>query len=223
MELQGVQQSENIPVRLAVLHQEIWRGSMFRFMALVVLFLAASIGRGQAEEKFFGFNLGGKVINPLCLEHIHPWYSDGSIIIRSLILDYCQDSNWAYDDYPVEVKGDVVSIKLKDGVDSEVSSSTFSYRIIGKTDNGLYIAWLAGNEMAAYTIEEKTLATELFDRKPDKVHILTQVGLSFVPCLQKAWVEGNKVFLTKNVYDQDAPRGGQCKPQLETVSYEVSP
>jgi hypothetical protein len=196
---------------------------MFRFMMLGVLFLAASPGSSEADEKFFGFNLDGKVINPLCLEHIHPWYSDSTIIVRSLILDYCQDSNWAYDDYPVEVKDGVVSIKLKDRVDSEVSSSTFSYRIVGKTDNGLYIARLAENEMAAYTIEEKTLATELFDRKPEKVHVLTQVGLSFVPCLQKAWVAGNKVFLTKNVYDRDAARDAQCKPQLETLSYDVSP
>lgn len=196
---------------------------MVRFTALVVLFLAASIGCSHADEKFFGFNLDGKVINPLCLEHIHPWYSDNTIIVRSLILDYCQDSNWAADNDAVEVKGDVVSIKLNDSADSGTSSSTFSYQIIGKTTNGLYIARLPENEMAAYTIEEKVLATELFDRKPDKVRILTQVGLSFVPCLQKVWVEGNKVFLTKNVYDQDAAHADQCKPQIETVSYDVSP
>lgn len=196
---------------------------MFRLMAFAVLFLAASIGHGQAEEKFFGFNLNGKVINPLCLEHIHPWYSDSVVIIKSLILDYCQDSNWAFNDYPVKVDGDIVSIKLKDGVDSEVSSSTFSYQIVGKTDNGLFIARLPENEIGAYTIEEKTIKSDLFAPNPDKVHILTQVALSFVPCLQKAWVEGNKVFLTKNVYDQDAPRADQCKPQIETVSYQVSP
>jgi hypothetical protein len=192
-------------------------------MMFAVLFVAASLVRGQAAEKFYGFTLDGKVINPLCLEHMHPWLSDGVIIVKSLILDDCQDSNWAYDDYPVEVKDDVVSIRLKDGVDSEVSSSTFSYRIVGKTDNGLYIAWLAENEIAAYTLEEKTVKSDLFDPKPDKVHILTQVALSFVPCLQKARVEGNKVFLTRNVYDRDAPRADQCKPQMETVSYEVSP
>src|SRR4051794_5819190 len=74
------------PARLTMRYLE---RLMFRFIMLGALFLAASAGSGQAEEKFFGFNLDGKVINPLCLEHIHPWYSDGSIIVRSLILDYC--------------------------------------------------------------------------------------------------------------------------------------
>jgi hypothetical protein len=192
-------------------------------MMFAALFLAASIGRGQAAEKFFGFTLDGKVINPLCLEHMHPWLSDGVIIVKSLILDYCQDSNWAFNANPVEVKDDIVSTKLKDGVDSEMSSSTFSYEIVGKTDNGLYIAWLSGNEVAAYTLEEKAIKDDLFDPKPAKVHILTQVSLSFVPCLEKVWVKGNKVFVTKDVYDQEAPRPDQCKAQKETVSYEVSP
>jgi len=196
---------------------------MFRYMFLAVLFLAASFGRGQAEEKFYGFTLDGKVINPLCLEHMHPWLSDSVIIVKSLILDYCQDSNWAADDNPVEVKGNVVSTKVRDAVDSEVTSSTFSYEIVGKTDNGLFIARLPENEIAAYTIEEKTIKSDLLKPDPDKVHILTQVALSFVPCLQKAWVEGNKVFVTKNVSDQYAPGADQCKPAMETLSYEVSP
>jgi len=178
---------------------------------------------GNPPENIPASPLDSKVINPLCLEQMHPWLSDGVIIVKSLILDYCQDSNWAFDYNPVEVKGNIVSTKVKDAVDSEVTSSTFSYEIVGKTDNGLFIARLSENEIAAYTIEEKTINSDLLKPDPAKVHILTQVALSFVPCLQSAWVEGNKVFVTKNVYDQDAPRPEQCKPQTETLSYEVSP
>jgi hypothetical protein len=215
---------ENIPGRSNVLpFRDSGEISMLRSMFLLVLFLATSLGRAQAADRFYGFNLDGKVINPLCLEHIHPWLSDGAIIIRSLILDYCQDSNWAFDDCPVEVNGDVVSTKVKGAVDSELTSSTFSYRIVGKTDNGLFIARLAENEIAAYTIEVKTIRSDLFDPKPQKVHVLTQVALSFVPCLQRVWVVGNKVLLTRNVYDERASRAEQCKPDVETVSYEVSP
>jgi hypothetical protein len=196
---------------------------VFRHTIVTALFLAALSGFGRADEKFHGFTLKGEIINPLCLEHIHPWYSDGVPIIKTLILDYCQDSNWASLYTPIEVEGDVVSTRLKDGVDSAVSSSTFSYQIIGKTENGLFIALLPQNEIAAYTITEQTIHSDLLDPRPDRVHILTQVALSFVPCLQKAWVEGSKVFVTKNVFDADAPHADHCKPGIETVSYAVSP
>jgi len=32
------------------------------------------------------------------------WYGDSVIIIQSLILDYCQDSNWAVNDLPMKVE-----------------------------------------------------------------------------------------------------------------------
>jgi hypothetical protein len=192
-------------------------------MIFIALFLAASFGPGHAQDRFFGFTIKGQVINPLCLEHIHPWSSDGVIIVKSLVLEYCQDSNWAFADNPIEVEGDVVSTKLKNGVDSEVSSSIFSYRIVGKTDNGLFIALLPENEVAAYTIAEQTIKSDLFAPDPDRVHVLTQVALSSVACLQTIRVEGNTVIVTKNVLDEHAPRSDQCTPKIETVSYHVSP
>jgi hypothetical protein len=144
-------------------------------------------------------------------------------IIKTLILDYCQDSNWAFNDYPVQVDGNRVSIRLKDGVDSEVSSSIFSYEIVGRTESGVFIALLAGNEIAGYTITEQTISSDLFNPRPDKVHILTQVGLSSVDCLRSIRVEANSVVIEKNVFDSAASRPEQCTARIETVAYPIRP
>lgn len=195
-----------------------------RIMILVLLFVSAVITESKAEDQYFGFTLAGKVINPLCLEHIHPWLSDSTIIVKSLILDYCQDSNWAYEDNPTTVDGNVVSTKVKGAIDSEVTSSIFSYEIVGKTDNGLFIAVLPQNsEVAAYRIDEQTIKSELFNPQPEKVHILTQVSLSLVLCMNKVWVKGNKVFVEHNVVDENAARPDMCTAKLQTDSYDVSP
>lgn len=197
---------------------------MLRIIVLTALFVAASLSQSRAEDRFFGFTLKGEVINPLCLEHIHPWYSDGVIIVKSLILDYCQESNWAFADSPIEVQGNVVSTKVKGAIDSEVTSSTFSYEIVGRTDNGLFIAILAGNsEIAAYRIDEQVIRSDLFAPRPETVHMLTQVSLSTVDCLRKAWVKGNTVFIEKNVSDDSAPRSQRCTPKTETQHYDVTP
>lgn len=197
---------------------------MIRSMLIAALFLAASTLHGQAEEKFFGFTVKGEPVNPVCLEHIHPWLSDTDIIIKSIILDYCQDSNWAFPFNPIKVDGDLVSTVIKGVEDSEIQSSTFSYRVVGKTDNGMFILELpANNEMAAYTITEQTIKSDLFEPDPTKVKILTQVSLSSVFCVEKAWVKGNTVFVQKHVRDENALRSGMCTPKMETVSYDVAP
>jgi hypothetical protein len=193
-------------------------------MLIAALFLAASSAHGQAAEKFFGFTVKGEPVSPVCLEHIHPWLSDTDIIIKSVILDYCQDSNWTFAYNPIKIDGDLVSTVIKDKVDSEVESSTFDYEVAGKTDNGMFILMLpANNEIAAYTITEQTIKSDLFDPHPLKKQILTQVSLSFVACMEKAWVKGNTVFVQKHVRDENAPRSEECNTKLETVSYEVSP
>lgn len=193
---------------------------MIRSMLIATLFLAASCAHGQAAEKFYGFTVKGEPVSPVCLEHIHPWLSDTDIIIKSVILDYCQDSNWTFAFNPIKIDGDLVSSRIKGEEDSEIESATFSYRVIGKTDNGMFILELPGNnEIAAYTITEQTIKSDLFDPKPEKMQILTQVSLSFVFCVDKAWVKGNTVSVQRHVRDDNA----HCTDKVETVSYDVAP
>jgi hypothetical protein len=194
-------------------------------MLIATLLLAASHVHGTgAAEKFYGFTVNGEPVSPVCLEHIHPWLSDTDIIIRSIILDDCQDSNWAFAYNPIRIDGDVVSTVIKGKVDSEVESSTFSYEVVGRTDNGMFILMLPANsEIAAYSITEQTIKSDLLDPRPARKKILTQVSRSFVACLEKAWVKCNTVFVRKHVRDENAPRPEQCTPKMETVSREVSP
>ncbi|MDB5526574.1 MAG: hypothetical protein JWM58_4337 [Rhizobium sp.] len=195
---------------------------MFRYMFFATLFLAASVSHGQAEEKFHGFTINGEVINPMCLQNMHPWYSDGDIIIKSLNLDYCQNSNWAFAANPIKVEGDVVSTKVQGAVMSEVTSDSFSYKPIGKTTDGLFIVMLPDNgEIAAYRIDERIVKDDLFGTKTSKVHILTAIGQSWFRCLNNAWMKGNKVVIERRIPHEDKPRSEECDTKMETVEYEI--
>src|SRR4051812_34466941 len=85
-----------------------------------------------AAEPFFGFNLNGEAIDPVCIHHMLPWISDGGTIVKSIVLEECQGSNWAYHKGEVEVSGNVVSV-------DDVEGARFGYEVFGRTASGLFI------------------------------------------------------------------------------------
>jgi hypothetical protein len=194
---------------------------MLRTLAYSMLFILALGSCGQAEEKFLGFNIGGEVINPMCLQKMRPWFSDGGIIVKSIVLDNCQNSNWAYATNPITIDGNVVSTKVEGAVASEVESEVFSYEVVGRTDSGVFVLRLSDNWVAAYRIDEQVVKDELFKPQTSKVHVLIALGESWVPCLQKVEVKGNKVVIEKQIYRQDAARSDQCDTRMETVEYDI--
>lgn len=195
---------------------------MLRIIAYSMLFILVFGGSSEAEEKFLGFNIGGEVINPMCLQKMRPWFSDGGIIVKSIVLDNCQNSNWAYAANPITVDGNVVSTKVEGAVASEVESEVFSYQVVGRTDDGLFVLRLSNNWVAAYRIDEQVVKDELFKQQTSKVRVLTALGESWVPCLQKLEVKGNKVVIEKQIYHPDAARPDQCDTRMETVEYDIA-
>jgi hypothetical protein len=194
---------------------------MLRMFAYSMLFILALGARSEAEERFLGFNIGGEVINPMCLQKMRPWYSDGAIIIKSIVLENCQNSNWAYAVNPIVVDGNLVSTKVEGAVASEVESEVFSYEVAGRTDSGVFVLMLSDNWVAAYRIDEQVVKDELFKPQTSRVHVLTALGESWVPCLQKVAVKGNKVVIEKQIYHQDAARPDQCDTKMEMVEYDI--
>lgn len=177
--------------------------------------VAAAASSAQAAEPFQGFNLGGKAINPTCLQKMVPWASDNGIIVRSLVLETCQDSNWAFNDKPVEVTGDTVSTTIED--------EPFSYQVLGKTTSGVFLVLQTGNEINAYRIDVTPVKPDLLEAKTKPVHVLTLLSQSFVPCLQSAVVQGDVLVVKKQVSDLNAPHAFQCKTKIQTLRYTIAP
>lgn len=108
-------------------------------------------------------------------------------------------------------------------VSTEIEGENFSYQVIGKTDSGLFIVQHTGNDIAAYRIDEQAIKPDLLKLETEKVHILTVVSDSFVPCFKQAKVKGDTVVIEKQVSDLRASHAEQCKEETETVEYKIKP
>jgi hypothetical protein len=171
--------------------------------------------QAQAAQPYKGFNLNGQAINPVCISKMRPLISDGGIIVKSIVLEQCQNSDWAFHDKPIST--------TENKVTTEIEGENFSYEVIGKTDSGLFIVHHTGNNIAAYRIDKQTIKPDLLKPETKKVHTLTNVGESFVPCFKSAKVKGNTLIVEKHVYDPNASHAQECKDETETVKYKIKP
>jgi hypothetical protein len=188
---------------------------MFRSIALLGAMTLMSLLQAQAAESYQGFNLDGQAINPVCIHKMRPWLSDGAIIVRSIVLDNCQDSNWGFHKEPVTVEDDSVSVVIEGEI--------FKYQVIGRTLSGLFVLLLTDNYITTYRIEEQTIQPDVLKPQTEKVRVLTAIVESWVPCFSQARVEGNKLIIEKQIFDPNAPRPEQCKDETETVEAEMKP
>ena len=188
---------------------------MFRRLAAVCALSFFSITLNvQAEEALGGFTLGGEPINPVCIGKMQPWISDRGIIIKSIVLETCQKSNFGFHKKRVNVADGNVSAELEGG--------PFGYKVVGETDSGLFILQQSENVIGAYRIEEQEVKPDLFKPDVEKVHVLTSVANSFVPCLKKLAVKGDAVLVEKHVYDPKAPHAQQCGEKRESAEYKLN-
>lgn len=182
---------------------------MSRKAAFVALTFLALSTQAQASDALRGFSLYDKAINPVCIKNMLPNVSDSGIIIKSIVLEACQESNWAH--YKnLTVTDDVVT--------AEMEKESFSYQVIGKTKSGDYVLKLSGNKIAAFRISEQLTPPNY---NSDKTHILTVVSESFVPCLKSVKLEEDKVLIEQNEYDPKASHAQQCKGEIKTLEYKL--
>ena len=107
-------------------------------------------------EKFFGFTQGESPINPKCIQLMQPSISESSefgIIINSVIIDSCQNSNLAYEgrDFSASEEGEVSYLE-----DPNDPHSHFSYKVLGRTLNNIYVLFHDGY-IGLYRLEEKNI------------------------------------------------------------------
>lgn len=79
-----------------------------------------------------GFTVAGKAINPACINLTSTLLSDNGIITRSIIPSNCQNSNQAF-------TGSNAKQDAKGAICYKQKQQNFCYRVIGKTQNGLFV------------------------------------------------------------------------------------
>lgn len=158
------------------------------------------------------FKIDRQVINPACIKLMQTWESEHSnVIIRSIVLENCQNSNVAFSGIEAYKNGETSYCE-----DPNDGHTCFEYKYLGKTDDGTYFLFHQGY-VGAYLISKETLTDELKVEKKKTVHILTKVGDSLIPCFEKATVDKNQLIIFKKKFDAYQPTASQCKKETERI------
>ncbi len=189
---------------------------------LVLTFGALASGtppaRAVSTTGFFGFTLGSEIINPKCVNLLQTWISEkASIIVQSVVLKTCQNSNLAFEGKTYKVDDDgKVSYQEPDD-----PTSQFSYQVVGRTDNGYHALYHDGY-IGIYKIENRDLYFDINSQPKRPVAVLSKIGsTSFLPCIDSMHVDGSFIVIKKAVFDPNQPRAFQCTKDRETMRIEV--
>ncbi|MGR5308096.1 hypothetical protein [Vibrio mediterranei] len=197
---------------------------MKKFNTLVVIGLSCSmlaVGAAPLSPVDYGFHHNGNIINPKCVNLLQAWNSESpqyGIILRSVIIDSCQESNLAFKgrDYHVSSDGSVSYYE-----DPDDGHSYFKYEVLGKTERGIFALAHLGY-IGLYRLENQPVDFDFNYSNEQMVSVLTKLSQSWVPCFRSAQVKGNQLQVIKHVWNPAASRAEQCTDTLETVTFDLS-
>jgi hypothetical protein len=184
-----------------------------RFILIIIVFLH-SLSNALALDISREFAIKDEPINPICIKNMLPLMSDRGIIVKSIVLDHCQNSNWAFTEEDVIVDGDSVTAK-SDG-------ENFTYKVLGKIKSDIFILHLTGNIIGAFKLENSKLRLNIASDIIEDLTILTYIGDVFVPCFVELKIEDNKVTIEKYKDDMNAGNSEACKTTTETIEIEIN-
>ena len=163
--------------------------------------------------------INGKVVNPACIKLMQPWLSenvDSPVIIRSIVLDTCQNSNLAYEGQKPTISDDKKVSFYKDPNDGH---SFFGYTYLGKTSKGKNYIYHNGT-IGSYTITKENMITDFKKNTSRSVTVITKLGSSFIPCFQSAIIKDDILVVKAKKYDPSKPTAYQCGDTIETLIIE---
>ena len=192
---------------------------MIRKLLISLLVLtSAPVFAESASNKNHGFNYKGQAINPNCVNLLQTWSSENAnTIIRSIIVDTCQESNLASEGADFSSKEDGTIYYYEDPDDRW---SYFGYKVIGKSSEDIFVLQ-HGRSIGLYRLEHKNLSFDFSVNTLDSVRVLVKLSEADIPCFQSAAIVGNQLMITKKVWDDNAPRAKQCKNSLETITFDL--
>lgn len=198
---------------------------MKNFVTVLMLFLssmAMGVGKGTPKMDLYeGFNYQGKVINPKCVNLLQAWNSESlkyGIIMESIVIDSCQDSNIASEgtDYSVSENGTVSYYE-----DPKDAYTYFGYRVVGITQNNVFVLRHSGN-IGLYRLNKQNVIFDFSKSDAKSVKVLTKLSDSWIPCFTSAKIQENTLLIIKDVWDPSKPRSSQCTDVSETLTFDLS-
>lgn len=189
--------------------------------AISISFTAFSQDEEPLSPVVHGFHHNGNIINPKCINLLQTSKSESpefGIILRSVIIDSCQESNLAFKgrDYHLSSDGSVSYYE-----DPDDGHSYFKYEVLGKTERGVFALAHSGY-IGLYRLENQPVDFDFNYSNEQRVNVLTKLSQSWVPCFRSAQVKGNQLQVIKHVWDPAASRAEQCSDTLETVTFDLS-
>ncbi|CAE6900989.1 hypothetical protein ACOMICROBIO_GDFFDHBD_01518 [Vibrio sp. B1REV9] len=189
--------------------------------AISISFTAFAQDEEPLSSIVYGFHHNGNIINPKCVNLLQAWNSESpqyGIILRSVIIDSCQESNLAFKgrDYHVSSDGSVSYYE-----DPDDGHSYFKYKVLGKTERGVFALAHSGN-IGLYRLETQPVDFDFNNSNEQMVSVLTKLSQSWVPCFESATVQGNQLQVEKHIWDPAVSRAEQCSEKLETVTFDLS-
>jgi uncharacterized protein len=162
---------------------------------------------------FYGFTFNGKPINPECVSLFNDSL-DGNIIVASIYLNSCVESNAAFSGkYAFVDRKGAVKYYRKASDSWERNDGFYSYRVLGKTDNGTFVLKTLSNWNGSLTSANLLLLKikdiQLSTPDTEGKHVLTSVSLlefvgdysAHLLCDSSIKINGNKIVFS------EAPEG----------------
>ena len=187
-----------------------------RLLQIITFLLLTNLSILSATELL---KIDGEVVNPACIKLMQPWLSentDSPVIIRSVVLDTCQNSNLAYDGQKPTISDDKKVSFYKDPNDGH---SYFGYTYLGKTSKGKNYIYHNGT-IGVYTITKENMITDLQKNTSKRVTVINKLGDSFVPCFRSASIKDDTLVIKVKKYDPSKPTAFQCGDRIETLIIE---
>ncbi|MGL1932213.1 MAG: lysozyme inhibitor LprI family protein [Desulfotalea sp.] len=176
---------------------------------------------GYNKINLHGFTYNNNIINPKCVNLLQPDLSEkanDSIIMQTIIVDTCQESNLAFEGQEYEVTKDG-AINYQDVPGDPYSA--FSYRVIGRAKNGVFVLFHNG-KVGLYRLFEEEIKFDFASTSSRVVKALSKLSETWVPCATNLSVKGNDIYITKNRYNPNAVGAGQCAGDVEVMKFNIS-
>lgn len=196
---------------------------MKKTMSPLILFslLFAVTCKTESDQKpgLSDFSFKGQPINPKCVNLLQTWISENtSIITKSIIIDTCQNSNLAFEgeEYLTNQDGSIGYYE-----DTNNAQSYFSYKVLGRTSNKVFVLFHSGS-IGLYKFEEESITFDFSTKKSSAARILTKLSETRMPCFVSAKLSGNALSVNKHEFDEYAPTALQCKKEVEQLIFDLS-
>lgn len=198
---------------------------------LCILLITSTMTASNAKdkEKFEGFSLKGEIINPICIANMQPWLSEkpSTIIVRSIILEDCQKSNWASYSDAIETRTDDKGNKYVFVNRNE--EGYFSYQVIGQTKSQKFILFqrdgsgsLDSPTLAAYQLTDETIVPDFKKSNAKRVHKLTLLSVFDAPCFISGSIDGENFIMKSKRHNPEATgAANMCLEGVEEISLTI--